>query len=162
MSLIFMLLLSSKAFACYTPPVSYVSPYIELIARTSKIALVKIESVRAMKAAPSSKRQFVIYSASIRQMIKGQLPNKVEIMGLRSVEGNPDTTFMDHSDDKFWDNHGGRTINSYDCKIYPNFIVGRRYLIFFDKPYHFKSFERIDSLTDRWLTTVIKFVKNHP
>lgn len=68
----------------------------------------------------------------------------------------------DHSDDRFWEHGGGRMGGDENfCWITPRFDVGQAYLVFFDKPYTRRSFERIELepgserlSEDRWLAFV--------
>lgn len=51
----------------------------------------------------------------------------------------------DHSDERFWKQGGGRLSGPSNwCYIEPRFDVGQTYLVFHDKPYSYRSFERIN------------------
>lgn len=68
----------------------------------------------------------------------------------------------DHSDARFWEHGGGRMGSDENfCSITPRFDVGQAYLVFYDRPYTRRSFERIElepggapRPDDRWFNFV--------
>jgi hypothetical protein len=80
---------------------------------------------------------------------------------------NRDTTFGNHQDETFWQRGGGRMMNDTDCVIYPDFVVGRTYLVFRDSPVTRRSFEEIETADgrsaddDKWFVYVQSHVRQH-
>jgi len=115
-------------------------PYPELIGRTANIVLARAERAELLPD------QSVRYLFRTVEVLKGK-PRRTFTLTFDSscmtyLRGL-DTDFDKHRDGRFWDRRESRQWNAPDCKMAPNFMVGRQYLLFVDEPYHWKSFEQI-------------------
>lgn len=145
--------------ACSAPPSYLTVPYYELISRTNRIALaevVKIDSV--------GEHQYE-YQFELEERVKGNVDNSFsmtfENYPSPFVKKAPDKDFNQHRGGVFWDQNAARQINDTDCRMHPVFEKGSTYLLFLDKPYHWKSFEVIKSKEDLWLQTVKNVVHSN-
>ena len=140
------------ASACLGAPSGQTVPYPELTGRTANIVLARAERAELRPD------QSVWYLFRTVEVLKGK-PRRTFTLTFDSscmtyLRGL-DTDFDKHRDGRFWDRRESRQWNAPDCKMAPNFMVGRQYLLFVDEPYHWKSFEQIiDSDEDRWLRAV--------
>jgi len=173
--LTFLLLIAAQqSWACYVRPAEHVVPPDELIERTDNILLGKV-----VKAEKSGEYYYyktgekVIYTFEVLTELKGNMllnDNKFTMTGLE--DGDDLRNYNHHKDEEFWDDWGGRMFHEpNDCKIYPTFVVGENYLIFYNKPWHAKSFELIKNpppvdevpdpiTTDKWLIYVLENLTN--
>ncbi len=142
-----------QAFACIAPPpVQYQKPS-QLIARTKHVVLAKVKNAQCVN------EYDVSYRFKTLETLKGANKANFQLLGITEEFLNSDN-FNNHRDNEFWQQTGGRLYTSSDCQIYPSFIVGSTYLLFLDKPYHVKSFEKIDNNNDKgknrdkWLSYV--------
>lgn len=137
------------ASACLSAPSEQTVPYPELIGRTANIVLARAERAELL---PDRSVRYLFRTVEV---LKGK-PRRAFTLTLDSswithVRGL-DTDFDKHRDGRFWDRRESRQWNAPDCKMAPNFMIGRQYLLFVDKPYHRKSFEQVtDPDRDRWL-----------
>jgi hypothetical protein len=135
---------AAPASACFTPPEYLTESLSNLVGRTQNIVLAK-----ALKYSDGK------YSFVAVRTLKGTQLGQLSIDSKESPEKANATTFEGHQEKKFWEpNSFGRETNDADCKIYPAFEIGQTYLMFLNKPYHSKSFERIDTGSDKWLLAV--------
>jgi len=122
-----------------------------LIGRTANIVLARAERAELL---PDPRVRYLFRTVEV---LKGK-PRRTFTLTFNSWIyrlGEFDTDFDKHRDGRFWDRRASRQWNAPDCKMAPNFVIGRQYLLFVDKPYHWKSFEKIvDSDKDRWLRAV--------
>ena len=147
--------LSLPAWGCYTPPPEQLTAPEQLIERTERIVLAKV-----VEAKVTSDSYNILYTFETVRSLKGRVPNRFELPGYPAIWEGDNRRFNDHTDDRFWVAHGGRSSNDTDCQIHPSFSVGGTYLVFLDKPYHVKSFEIIirthggPDKQDKWLQYV--------
>lgn len=133
--LIFSLNLTS-AIACEIPPPEQTTPATELVKRTKTIVLARVISAEY-------KTNSVDYTFQTISALKGTPPSKFIISGEPLIWGDRLTDYNQHTDERFWGNHFGRSPNDTDCEIHPSFSVGAIFLVFLEQPYHIKSFELI-------------------
>ncbi len=153
--LIILLAFAEQAFACIAPrPIQYQKAS-QLIARTQHIVLAKVEYAQCVN------EYDVSYRFTRVENLKGKNKANFQLLGITD-DLQYDHSFNHHTDDEFWQQTGGRGYTSSDCQIYPSFTIGSTYLLFLDKPYHYKSFEKIDNSSvsnksknkDKWLSYV--------
>jgi hypothetical protein len=145
-------ILTTEAMGCYLPPPEQNVPAKELISRTKNIVLAQVTKAELLHDVD------VQYTFKRVKSISGSSAETFTLVG-RRLEGGEVTTFSHHAERAFWST-GGRSTNYEDCQIYPAFAVGGTYLVFLDKPYHIKSFEKIERTQgdkhsrDKWLQFV--------
>lgn len=134
------------ADACSSPPPHLIAPHPDIVRRTARIALGRFERAGAT------------LDFTTVEVIKGQVGAR---FSLPLAQGHPtgfkdqkDADFHGHTDWEFWEQRATREGNGADCLMHPRFQVGATYLIFLDRPYHWRAFERIDRPDDRWLAGV--------
>jgi hypothetical protein len=132
---------SFHASACLQPDPEQVVDSRALVKRTKNIYLAKVISMK-----PDS-----VFHFRVLKTLKGSKRAEFEITG--SEENEAKDSFQNHSNADFWKNSSeGRASKEPDCEITPNFKIDSVYLVFFDPPYHMKSFEEIaNAKKDNWL-----------
>jgi len=154
-SLILLLcMLHSYAWGCYVPPAEQHVSDIQLISRTKNIVLAKVTNIST-----AENKWDTTYSFQTLKILKGNLPGTFQIRGFPKSKNDEEPHFGNHGNKQFWKNdpgrNWGRSFNAPDCVIHPQFTLNGVYLIFYDAPYHSKSFERIvDAENDKWLKYV--------
>lgn len=153
--LIFALVCTRSADACFAVPEAQRVPYQELIGRSSEIALMTLKSQKptSKKLGKNGDDVEIDYAFDVVETLKGKIDGVIKIEG-ESLHKNGSSTFNNHKDPEFWENSSGRGRTRSNCQLTAGFKVGVKYLIFVTKPYHVKSFEQIDSGDDKWLKTV--------
>lgn len=145
---------SLESEACFVPPAEQLVDPEVLIKRTNNIVLATVRSAE-MKGDGYE----IQYTFETEEVFKGSAKSKFNLIGSTLYEGGL-RLFNNHQEEQFWENSGGREFNDTDCQIHPAFAVGATYLLFLDKPYHRKSFERIvhingeNNVNDKWLVFV--------
>lgn len=152
--IVVLLTLPPVASACVVPPPEQHVSNVELIARTKNIVLAKVTSIKKDK-----NNWDTTYTFQTIEVLRGNLPETFQIRGFPELKKEEDIHFENHTDVRFWRSAPGRnwgsSSNDTDCIIHPQFVSNRTYLIFYDTPYHSKSFELIvDPLNDKWLKYV--------
>jgi hypothetical protein len=134
------------SWACRAPPAEQlVNPDVQ-IALANDIVLAKVIS-----AAPRFQNgREVDYQFLVVKRLTGRDEQLFSLSG-RAPGRSRDTTFDHHQDEAFWRRGGGRVMNDADCVIYPDFVVGKTYLVFRDRPVTWRSFEEIDTADGRSL-----------
>lgn len=152
-------------------PKEQIAPIDELIGRTKNIVLarvIKAEYIEPKKIDANNEEEQLQYLVDIVDGTYRPIKYTFEVIDL--IKGNSQKFFTmeaemlsrtydlehfnSHKDEKFWANDVGR---SYPCEVDKvSFSIGSVYLMFLDKPYHRKSFERIpnyqsDDHKDKWL-----------
>lgn len=158
---------SLPLLACKEPPPEQIAPFEELVARTNYIFLAEVEKVEDITAPNTRSRRMIFpgpvhdrvvytkYHLKVLEELKGKMGEEKLVIEGQPALSKEEGTFSHHTEKRFWENESGRSpTGRLDCKIEPRFKLGKKYLIFFNKPYHRKSFERIDDLNDQWLSTV--------
>ncbi len=148
---LFFLLFSSVALCCFTPKPEQVSLPEELVSRVRQIYLAEV-----IERDPKGFVQFKVI-----ETLKGKKKSSFRLEGaLSESESDSGTDFYKHTREDFWTKSGGRMQIEPSCQITPSFSVGKKYLVFVDKPYHLKSFELISSVdSDAWLKKVRDLLK---
>jgi hypothetical protein len=166
---------SSLSQACFVATPEQTAPWQELVRRANTVVLVEAVSPSASNntaasatgsaATPATKAKFQVLA-----VLKGAANPTIEMDDVIALP-KPDpknadkpfdaqaASFNDHHDKQFWRNGAGRTTPGPDCQIRPSFVVGQKYLVFQDKPYHVKSFEMIRTENDEWLAKVKAEIK---
>ena len=175
--LLFAIVLGSfEVQACFLYPKEISVPADQLIQRTNNIVLARAiaaeysippeqiaysEEVKKGLAPPGSiiDDKIIRYDFEVLETYKGKSEQKFSLRGHSLTSGDELNIFDNHKDPEFWEDDAGRLGRS-NCKLKVSFSVGQTYLMFLDKPYHRKSFERIisiknDSYMDEWLEYVI-------
>ena len=150
------LLAPLAAGACSIPRPEQFVPAEQLLKRSKNIVLAE-----AIKAELQPDGLGVLYTFRAISQYRGIRQREFRLEGLpASPNGKDFERFVDHFDERFWSDSGGRSYPAPDCEIYPAFSLGTTYLVFLDKPYHIKSFEIVSSLAgnaatkDKWLQYV--------
>ena len=148
LNLIF-IMFSSMALCCFAPKAEQVSTPEKLVKRVNKIYLAEVVE--------NSSKSFQF---KVIETLKGKKKSNFRIDGVLA-ESNSETDFDKHSKEDFWGKSGGRMQVEPNCQITPSFSIGKKYLVFMDKPYHLKSFELITSVdSDEWLKKVKEILKS--
>lgn len=135
------------AWGCFAPKPDQVAAPEVLIKRSKNIYLADAFESSGAKV-----------DFKVIEILKGKRRTRFQISGAFADEVGTD--FNGHRLESFWSKSGGRVQIEPNCEIVPNFQKGKRYLIFLDKPYHFKSFELIENGDDAWLKKVRAEVKS--
>ena len=178
------LFLATGSFACSTPTDSTIAPVDELIARSSRIVLVRVDTavahdnksathtsdIRIDEAAErrhatedshDDDRSFVtlpMVTMTVEETLKGSGPKRMS----RPVTSTDalDDDFSGHTRAGFWDEAVvGRIRLDDQCRPVVSYEEGGRYLIFVG-PLHVKAAERIESDDDAWLAYVREQLAN--
>lgn len=142
------LLISSSVFACFVPRPEQMESIDKLVSRTKNIYL----------AEAISRNSDGFISFNVHDTLKGKSIKTFQIHAVL-IEKSTDTDFDLHKSPDFWRASGGRAEIEPSCQLVATFRKGKMYLIFADIPYHFKSFEQIDSDKDTWLKRVREELK---
>ncbi len=146
--------LSPLAMACEVEPPQQLASDAELVARTANIVLARVTKVEGDIPWGDA-----VYTFETVERLRGNLPAVFKVSGVAAKEG-PNDHFQNHTEEIFRNN--GRLANWPDCEIHPSFVLNRPYLVFYDQPYHRKSFERIaDPANDKWLSDVRALLARH-
>lgn len=171
-SIIFCFLFYSTSWACYSPPSEYLIGPEDLIKKTEKIyyaeAIAKdekfnyefkvIEDLRNSPDAEGLVTKIMIFLKIKKPTVfKSMVGSTFKLQGFDRPYKNEN--FENHSNEIFNRWSVGRAEIAPDCELAPTFQVGKKYLIFFDKPFTFKSFEEISSTDDRWYIKTKELVK---
>lgn len=157
------LTLTSNAWACFTPALEHTVPWQELVQRTGTIVVAEVLSAKpVVRATTTINEGNTLYNVKVLETLKGS--DKTKLNTGIDLLGNPpprkaDNDFTAHQETTFWKDNAGRTIVAPDCSLRPSLVVGAKYLLFVDKPYHVKSFENISNPEDRWLEKVRAEIK---
>lgn len=138
-----------------------VSPAEQLVNPDVQIALANdIVLAKVISAAPRFENgREVDYQFLVVKRLTGHDEQLFSLSG-RAPGRSRDTTFDHHQDKAFWGRGGGRVMNDADCVIHPDFVVGKTYLVFRDRPVTRRSFEEIEtgdgrsSDDDKWFAYV--------
>jgi hypothetical protein len=153
------------ATSCLLPPPDVTRSHSNLVAGASHIFLaVAVGSTQASDEDPP-----VRYALRVVRVLKGKFGRRlpepahgilrigqlIELPGAESRAVDMDHTFSNHADAHFWQHRMGRLGMNSDCSLSePDFIRGRRYLIFIGDPDDTKDLEEVDTDADAWLRFV--------
>lgn len=164
------LIIWQNSFSCFTAPAEYVVSDEVLTSRTNKIywaeAISKNEKFEYEfkvldDLKTSGQKSNILDKLLIFLHLKNYEPTTGEVTNV-TVKGHnrpyKSGDFNQHKEESFFSGWQGRVDMEADCELYPTFEVGKRYLIFADKPYHHKSFEEVNSIDDNWYKKVRKLV----
>lgn len=163
-------LVPSLSFACYNTPIEFIVSDESLVSRTSKIywaeAVAKkdnfeyefkvIDDLKANRASGLLDKILSFLHINNYEPVSGNTSN-FTLQGYDRPYKSGD--FNLHKDESYMTGWQGRVEMAPDCELNPTFEVGKKYLIFFDKPYHFKAFEEVSSIDDKWYLKVRKLIK---
>lgn len=150
------ILIVGRAFACYSVSDELKPSAEQLVGKSKNIFLAEVTNISsAMKNIKGSK---TFYSFKIIEVLKGSSKSTIQIAA--SYAENIESDFDMHKKKEFWtDNSFGRVNITPACEILPSFSIGKRYLLFPDEPFTFKSFELIETEKDMFLSKVRELLK---
>ena len=95
-----------------------------------------------------------VYKFKVIEVLKGEEITYVNVKGDLDMSGLWDTTFENH---KNFGRHG-RLGNIGDCRATPapEFLLGKKYILFIGGPDDSKKYERVDTLNDGWIKLIMK------
>lgn len=129
---------SEAAHACV-----YRNPVMEMPADQQLAAAREVSVSRVVRATAVGVDE-VMYEFVVIKRLLGPYRESFTITSRSSVADDVVHSY-DHSDEQFWKQGGGRLNGESNwCYIEPRFDVGQTYLVFHDKPYTYRSFERIN------------------
>lgn len=128
-----------------------VAPKEQLIGVDEQIMAATDVSVAEVISATPVEGRVVEYRFRVLQRLTGYDRRDFTMTGSAPVKGAMDNSFDNHTDPAFWKGGGGRLMNESDCRIYPSFVVGGRYLMFLGSPFTRRSAEKIEAVD--WLVT---------
>lgn len=115
----------------------------ELIAAARAVSVARVVQATAFGV------DEVRYDFVVLKRMAGPYRERFSIVS-RSTPADDVAGSYDHGDEAFWQRGGGRLGGESNfCHITPRFDVGQAYLVFHDKPYTYRSFERIHVSPDR-------------
>jgi hypothetical protein len=166
-------LASQNSWACYSYPRQQLMNVDEQIMLASDVSVAQVISATPLEG------KLVEYRFVVLRRLAGQVENTFTVTGRaeasrsnytgfyspmltlpETASNGDDTSFDNHANPTFWKRGGGRVMNGGDCLIYPNFVVGRAYLVFLNSPWTWRSFEKIELVDgavnkeDKWLAYV--------
>lgn len=153
--------LEGPASACTVFPIQMNASHLDLVTRTPRIALVRVDRVVKAPGGRSSRVEFQAV-----ETLKGEGPSDIalEFVDTGIPPGqNDDDDFDRHRDEAFWraPQKSGLPANRSrgvlpSCALDFAFVPGRTYLGFFEAngPGHIHAFERIAHPDDAWLARV--------
>lgn len=154
--------LASPVHACFEPPASLTLHHTDLIAKSKVVVLARVvgEADRAtydtldVFQGPSLHQRPLARFETV-ETLRGKTPPEFSLSGgsLSAVDFDLHGDFDRHRQSVFWDKKITRQWNDVDCRMYPQFHVGRTYLLFIDQP-HWRAYEEIRHPDDLWLGAV--------
>ncbi len=102
-------------------------------------------------------RRGIFYEFDVMENILGPNLDAFSLMSAETAMEIRSENFAGHSASAFWRPLGGRSQIEGDCSVWPQFQIGKQYLIIVSEAPHVKAFERIDSAGDFWLSQVRSF-----
>lgn len=159
-------LLASPVFACADPPASLTRHHTDLIAKSEVIVLARVvgeadgatyDTLDVFQGPPLYDRPLAQFETV--EALRGKTPGTFSLNGgsHATVDYDLHGDFDRHREAVFWDKKMTRQWNDIDCRMYPEFQVGRTYLLFIDQP-HWRAYEEIRDPDDLWLQAVRKVV----
>lgn len=153
---------AGTALACYAPPRGQLIDVDAQLRAATDVAVGQVISATPLDG------DNVEYRFIVLDRLAGPVREVFTVTGWGGDKAGNDTTFDDHRDFAFWARGGGRTMNSPDCVIHPNFVVGGTYLVFLGAPSTRRSFEKIGTVDgavdrdDKWLAYVASGLRKRP
>lgn len=152
-----------NAICCPAIPPEEYTPYTDLIHGTTRIALGSLQNSKVLQ---DGSREYLFKTTKVVKGSVGETFTVVDVDIGVAISSENNSDYEGHTKKEFWENpYFGRGQSFIDCKIHPVFNQGDQYLIFLDKPYHWKSFERVATLQDKWfveVSTVVSVAKEYP
>jgi hypothetical protein len=137
-------IISGACWACRAPPrEQLIDPEVQ-VALANDVVLAKVISATPRY---ENGREFD-YQFLVLKRLTGPDQQLFSLSG-QAPGRSRDTTFDHHQDEAFWHRGGGRVMNDADCVIHPDFVVGKTYLVFRDRPMTWRSFEEIETVDGR-------------
>lgn len=143
-----------NAWACYKAPEQQLIGVDEQIMAATDVSVAEVISATPVEG------RVVEYRFRVLQRLAGYDRKAFTMTGSAPAKNAMDTSFDNHADPAFWKRGGGRLMNEGDCRIYPSFVVGGRYLMFLGSPFTWRSAEKIEAAdwpvtsSDAWLAYV--------
>jgi len=161
-ALVIATLLASPVLACVTPPASLTLHHTDLIANSEVIVLARVtgeangatyDTLDVFQGPPLYERPLAQFETV--ENLRGNTPRTFSLSGgsLAGVDYDVHGDFDRHREAVFWDKKMTRQWNDVDCRMYPEFQIGRTYLLFIDQP-HWRAYEEIRADDDLWLAAV--------
>ena len=95
---------------------------------------------------------------TVKEVLKGEKRESISVTS--TLTNTKDTDYGRHYKTSFWEKIlEGRTTYGTDCRFYPTFEIGKRYLVLFQEPFQAKSFELIRSKGDLWYFRVKEIIQ---
>ena len=121
---------------------------------------VNIAVVQVLGATPTGDGR-LNYEFLVQKRLAGMDRRSFALMEAEPVRGlAQESSFDNHEDPAFWARGGGRLMNYMDCQLYPAYVVGNSYLLFWGSPQTRRSAEKIETVgmsfnrRDKWLLYV--------
>lgn len=140
--------------------------YDELIENAQTVVFAKVVSAELINDKDADHFNLysrnVNYTFEVKEILVGESEKKITLQGRPAVFERDIEHYNNHTDEEFWEKHGGRNI--YRCNpVYDGYNVGAEYLLFLrvDDPVgnHVKQNEIIFKKHDKWLQYVRDKVK---
>lgn len=103
------------------------------------------------------------YQFEVIEVLKGSnLGHVVTLDGDADLSGLWDTTFTNHTDREFLNDHHGRLGNVGDCITTPapEFKLGSKYVLILGGVDDSKNYERVDNQQDSWYQLIKAVIEN--
>ena len=132
------------------PPAELTAHHTELVKQADHIVLARV--VGRDHQFWRKRRRAIFETVEI---LKGSSPPSFSLPNgfVASSDDEDMGDFNGHWDSIFWDRRVTRQWNSSDCRMNPDFVMDRTYLLFVDRP-HWRAYEEIQSPDDLWLEAV--------
>ena len=153
---IILCVIPTPVLACFSPTGELAGDHAWLIKETPTIIYAKAKSIKEIKHVKHATKP-AKYIFKIISILKGSVSdNFLVVDGDSDLSGLWDTTFSNHTENRFWSGKEGWLGNIGDCRTTPppGFILGQNYLLFLGGPDDSKKYERIDTEDDKWLNFV--------
>lgn len=145
---------AQNAWACRKAPEQQLIGVDEQILAATDVSVAEVISATPVEG------RVVEYRFRVLQRLAGYDRKEFTMTGSAPPREAVETSFDNHAAPAFWKRGGGRLVNESDCRIYPSFVVGSRYLMFLGSPFTWRSAEKIEAVdwpvtsSDAWLAYV--------
>ncbi|MCJ8323150.1 MAG: hypothetical protein HRU29_03640 [Rhizobiales bacterium] len=130
----------------------------ELVKQTNSIIVARASDVENVSGAKFETIEVIKGDALATFIVSnGRVINQDDEFKNYYLRGQIEEDFDGHRNLAFWDSGVTRAGYGPDCKMHPQFVTGKTYLIFLDNP-HTRAYEEINTANDLWLAAVRKLV----